>query len=84
MGGTTHPIQCPEMTRKKEERTIYQMRNAAGELQTSPSGIGQTMTSYLREKHDMIDVDARSIQELVTVLHTPHQTSYAEKLSKPL
>jgi hypothetical protein len=72
-----------QMTRRLEKRTIYRLRNDAGELQISPSGIAQTMTSYLQEKYDTIDVDASSIQELVTVLHTPHQTSYAEKLAKP-
>jgi hypothetical protein len=39
--------------------------------------------TYLREKYDTIEVDARSIHELVKVLHTPHQKSYAEKLAKP-
>jgi hypothetical protein len=66
------------MTRKKEDRTICRLRDAAGELQTSQSGIAQTMTSYLREKYDTIEIDARSIQELVEVLHTTHQKSYAE------
>jgi hypothetical protein len=39
-----------QMTRRKEERTIYRLRNAPGELQTPPSGTAQTMTSYLWEK----------------------------------
>ena len=71
------------MTRRKVERTIYSLRDAAGEVQTSPSGIARTMTSYLREKYDTIEVDARSIHELAKVLHTPCQKSYAEELVKP-
>jgi hypothetical protein len=72
-----------QMTKRKEERTIYSLRDAAGEVQTSPSGIARTMTSYLREKYDKIEVDAHSIQKLVDVLNTPSQKLYAEELVQP-
>jgi hypothetical protein len=69
-----------QMTRRKEERTIYSLRDAAGEVQTSSSGIARTMTSYLREKYDKIEVD---VQKLVEVLNTPCQKLYAEEVVQP-
>ena len=79
-GGKPTLYNVLQTTRRKEERKIYSLRDTNGEVQMSPSGIARTMTSYLREKYDRIEVDARSIQELVKILNTPGQKSYAEEL----
>jgi hypothetical protein len=54
---------------KREEKTIYRLRNTGGVLQTTPRGIAQILTTYFREKYDRTIVDTETIQNRWRVPH---------------
>jgi hypothetical protein len=59
-----------QMQKRREERTIYGLRDTDGVLQTKPRGIAQTLTTHLREKYDRIIVDNGSIHDMLESIST--------------
>jgi len=57
--------------KRKEERTITFLQDDGSVIQATPGGIARTMTTYIRNKYDVIAVDGDSIQRLWGVVRTP-------------
>ena len=51
--------------RRRVERTIYSLRDGTGQMHTTPSGLAQTLTTFLRNIYDTIDVNDASVEKLM-------------------
>jgi hypothetical protein len=72
-----------QVKNRREERTIYALEDTEGTMQTTPTGIVRTMTTYLKERYDGIAVDPESIQKLLEGMTVSQQTTYKGALEKP-
>jgi hypothetical protein len=73
-----------QMQKRREERTIYGLRDTDGVLQTTPRGIAQTLTTHLLEKYDRIIVDNGSIHNLLESISSTQRASYKVAMGTPL
>ena len=71
-----------QMQKRREERTIYGLRDKDGILQTTPRGIAQILTTYFRERYDRLLVENGSIQKLMGIAQT-HRATYTADMEKP-
>ena len=69
--------------RRRAERTIYSLRDGTGQVHTTPSGIAQTLTNFLRNMYDTIEVNDASVEKLMEVVHCEQPTSYEGLLESP-
>jgi len=65
------------------ERTIYPLRDGAGQMHTTPSGIAQTLTTFLRNMYNTIEVNDASVEKLMEVVRCEQHTSYEGMLESP-
>ena len=65
------------------ERTIYSLRDGTGQMHTTPSGIAQTPTNFLRNMYDTIEVNDASVEKVLEVVHCEQHTSYEGMLESP-
>ena len=72
-----------ETKRRRAERTIYSLRDVTGQMHTTPSGIAQTLTTFLRNMYDTIEVNDDSVEKLMDVVHCEQHTSHEGTLESP-
>ena len=71
------------MKKRREERTIYGLRDTDGRWQTTPRGIAQILTTYFRERYDRILVDNGSIQKMMAGITQTQLATYTDDMGKP-
>ena len=49
--------------RRRTEGTIYSLRDGIGHMHTTHSGIAQTLTTFLRNMYDIIEVKDASVEK---------------------
>ena len=52
-------------------------------MHTTPSGIAQTVTTFLRNMYDTIEVNDASVEKLMEVVRSEQHTSYEGRLESP-
>ena len=62
--------------RRGAERTIYCLRHGTEQMYTTPSGIAQNLTTFLRNMYDTIQVNYTSVGKLMEVARCEQHTSY--------
>ena len=67
--------------RRRSERTIYSLRT--GQMHTTPSGIAQTLTTFLRNMYGTIEVNDASVEKFMEVVRCEQHTSYEGMLESP-
>jgi hypothetical protein len=68
--------------RRRAERTIYRLRDANVQLQTTPSAVAQTLTTFIRDKYATIEADCRSVTTLREYTRCDLHTTYGETLMR--
>jgi hypothetical protein len=51
--------------RRRAERTVYSSRDGTGQMHRTPSGIAQTLTTFLRNMYDTIEVKDAGMEKLM-------------------
>jgi len=69
--------------RRRAERTIYCLRDGTGQMHTTPSGIAQTLTTFLRNMYDTTEVNDASVEKLMEVVRCEQHTSYGGMFESP-
>jgi len=69
--------------RRRAERTVYFLRDGTGQMHTTPSGIAQTLTTFLRNMYDTTEVNDASVEKLMEVVRCEQHTSYEGTLESP-
>ena len=73
-----------QMKRRRAERPIYRLWDAEGRMHTTPGGIVQTLTTFLRKMNNTIEADDGSLKTLMEVVRRDLHTSYGGMLESPL
>jgi len=69
--------------RRRAERTIYCLRDGTGQMYPASSGITQTLTTFLRNIYDTIEVNDASMENLMDPVRCEQHTSYWGMLESP-
>jgi len=62
--------------RRRAERTVYFLRDGTGQLHTTPSGMAQSLTTFVRNMYDTIEVNDVGVEKLMEVVRCERHTSY--------
>jgi len=73
-----------KIQKRREARTIHQVRDTIGNITESPKDIIQTLVTYLKEKKDPIPADSNSIAAMADAIPPARPTAYAESLDHPI
>jgi len=57
--------------------------DGTGQMHTTPSGIAQTITTFLQDMYDTIEVNDASVEMLIEVVRCEQHTSYVGMLQSP-
>jgi len=69
--------------RRRAERTIYCLRDGTGQMHTTPSGIAQTISTFLRNMYDTIELNDARVEKLMEVARCEQHTSYEGMVESP-
>ena len=69
--------------RRRAERTVYCLRDGTGQMNTAPRGIAQTVTAFLRNMYDTIEVNDASVEKLMETVCCERHTSCEGTLESP-
>jgi hypothetical protein len=68
---------------RSAERTMYSLNDGTGQMYMTPSGIAQTLTTFLRNMYDTMEVNDASVEKLMEVVCCEQHTSYEEMIESP-